>query len=175
VVPPEAVTLSLIAALSSNGVIGVNGSLPWHIPEDLRRFRRLTLGHPVVMGRKTYESILESLGKPLPGRENIVVTRQAAFAAPGCRVVNGLPDALRVAARLDGSDECCVIGGEEIFRLALPLCDRLELTEIHRVFEGDACFPPFDRREWQETARQPGSHEGLDYDFVTYQRRPKPK
>jgi dihydrofolate reductase len=167
--------VSLVAALSSNRVIGRDNALPWKLSEDLRRFKALTLGHPVVMGRKTYESIIASLGKPLPGRENIVVTRSARYEAPGCRVAHSLDEALEAARAAPGGDLCCVIGGEEIFRLALPLADRMELTEIHRDYEGDAWFPPWRHEEWQETAREPRESGGLRYDFVTYQRRPMPR
>jgi dihydrofolate reductase len=169
------VNVSLIAALSRNRVIGRDNALPWKLPEDLKRFKALTLGHPVIMGRKTYESILAALGKPLPGRENIVVTRSPDYRAPGCRVVHSLAQALEAARAAPGSDECCVIGGEEIFRLSLPIADRLELTEIHRGYEGDTWFPPYDPAEWQETAREPRESGGLRYDFVTYQRRPMPR
>jgi dihydrofolate reductase len=167
--------VSLIAALSRNRVIGKDKALPWRLPEDLRRFKALTVGHPVVMGRKTYESILQSLGKPLPGRENIVVTRSTDYKAPGCRVVHSLDAALNVARTAPGGEECCVIGGEEIFRLAFPLADRLELTEIHRDYEGDAWFPEYDGEQWTETAREAREYDGIAYDFVTYQRRPMPK
>ena len=155
----------LIAALSRNGIIGRDGRMPWHLSEDLKRFKRLTLGHPVVMGRKTFESI----GKPLPGRDNIVVTRSREFAAPGCRVAGSLAQALAAA---DGATEVFVIGGGEIYALALPLADRLELTEVDAEIEGDARFPAFVRGEWRETAREPHhAPDGTRFDFVTYEKR----
>src|SRR4051794_8733480 len=152
--------LSLLVAVARNGVIGRDNSLPWHLPEDLKRFKALTLGHPVIMGRKTFESILASLGKPLPGRENIVVTRARGYAAPGCRVVHSLEDALSACA---GADEAFVIGGSEIFALALPIAQRLYVTEIEAEFEGDVAFPAYDRGAWRELAREPGAAGGLRY------------
>lgn len=167
--------VSLIAALSSNRVIGKDRTLPWKLAEDLRRFKALTLGHPVVMGRKTYESILATLGTPLPGRLNIVVTRSAGYRAPGCRVANSIEQALALARDAPGGEQCWVVGGEEIFRLALPLADRMELTEIEQHFDGDAWFPEYAVEEWRELSREPRETGGLRYDFVTYQRRPRPK
>jgi len=163
--------LTIIAALARNGVIGRANRMPWHIPEDLKRFKALTLGHPVIMGRKTFESILATLGKPLPGRENIVVTRSRAFAHPGCRVVQSIEEALAAA---DGADEMFVIGGGEIYALALPFADRLQFTEVHAETAGDAYFPQFERCAWQEISRQARTMDSpirLRYDFVTYERR----
>ena len=162
--------LTIIAALAGNGVIGRANRMPWHIPEDLKRFRALTIGHPVIMGRKTFDSIVASLGKPLPGRENIVVTRSREFAHPGCRVVQSIQEALAAA---DGADEVFVIGGGEIYALALPFADRLQFTEVHAETAGDAYFPPFERGAWREISREPRTMDGptrLRYDFVTYER-----
>ena len=159
--------VTLIAALGRNGVIGRDNRIPWHLSEDLKRFKTLTMGHPVVMGRKTFESI----GRALPGRDNVVVTRSRDFAAPGCRIVHSLTQALATAA---GAEEIFVIGGAEIYALALPLAGRLQFTEVDTSIDGDAYFPDFERSEWQEVAREPGSApgpEGLRYDFVTYERR----
>jgi dihydrofolate reductase len=176
--------ISLLAAVARNGVIGHQGRLPWHLPEDLRRFKRLTLGHPVIMGRKTYDSILQTLGKPLPGRENIVVTRSAGFAAPGCRVAASIEGALTAAAGAPGGDEVFVIGGAEIYRLAFPLATQLDMTEIDADFEGDAWFPAYDHDEWRELAREEPAADAagtgdatkrVRFAFVTYQRRPSPK
>ena len=158
--------ITLIAALARNGVIGVGNRMPWHISEDLRRFKALTMGHPVVMGRKTFASI----GKALPGRENIVISRSRDLDAPGCRVVNTLEAALAVAG---GAAEVFVIGGAEIYGLALPLADRLELTEVDVAIDGDAHFPEWERSAWREVARESRSTEGpegLRFDFVTYER-----
>ena len=157
--------VALIAAVAANGTIGLDNRLPWRLPEDLRRFKALTLGHPVVMGRRTWDSI----GRPLPGRTNIVVTRSTRFAAPGALIAHTLDEALAAAA---AADEVFVIGGGDLYRAALPLAHRLLLTEIRRDFAGDAFFPAFDRAAFRETSRQPQpAADGLEYDFVEYQRR----
>ena len=159
--------VTVIAALGRNGVIGIGNRMPWHISEDLKRFKGLTMGHPVVMGRKTFESI----GKPLPGRKNIVITRSREFGAPGCTVVHSMEEALAAA---DGATEVFVIGGAEIYSLALPLADRLELTDVDVAIDGDTYFPEFERSAWREVSRESRSTESperLRYDFVTYERR----
>jgi dihydrofolate reductase len=157
----------IIAAVAKNGVIGKDNALPWHLPEDLKHFKALTLGHQVVMGRKTWESLPERF-RPLPGRQNIVVTRNAAYVAPGATVVNSLAAAEN--AGTSGRD-LFVIGGAELYAHALPLADRLELTEIDREVDGNVCFPAFDRALWHEIARTPGcSADGLGFAFVTYAR-----
>jgi len=160
----------LIAAVARNKVIGRDNRIPWRLPEDLKHFRKLTLGHAVIMGRKTFESIVAFSGKPLPGRDNIVITRSRDWSVTGCRITYSLDDAL--AAVPQGRD-AFVIGGAEIYSLALPLASRLYMTEIGRDFEGDAFFPEFDRSRWQEIAREshePGGEEGLGYAFVEYDR-----
>lgn len=165
--------VALIWAMSRNGVIGRNNALPWHLPEDLRYFKRVTFGKPVIMGRKTWESI----GRPLPGRANIVITRDEGFQAEGARVVHSLEQALSVAqsiALLDGVDEAMVIGGAEIYALALPLAQRLYLTQVHAEVEGDACFPALDLSGWQEVGREDFAAEGpnpYDYSFIVYDRK----
>jgi dihydrofolate reductase len=139
--------LCLIAALAENRVIGRDNQLPWHLPADLKHFKALTLGKPIIMGRKTFDS----LGRPLPGRTNIVVTNQAGLQLPGAVVVNSLEDALTAAqnqALLDDVDEVMVIGGEKIYRQCLKLADRLYLTLVEAEPEGDAWFPPFDADAW---------------------------
>ena len=157
--------LVLLAALDRDRAIGKDNALPWHLPDDLRRFKRLTLGHPVVMGRKTYESI----GRPLPGRTNIVVTRDRTLSIPGTVIVHSLDEAIAAAGE---AEDVFVIGGEQIYGLALPRADRLELTEIDTVIDGDAWFPEWDRAAFRETARE--SHvdaaTGLAFRFVTYER-----
>lgn len=164
--------LSLIAALAENRVIGRDNKLPWYLPNDLKYFKAVTYGKPVLMGRKTWES----LGRPLPGRTNIVITRQRDYAAVGAKVVASLDEALRLAeqvALIDGVDECVVIGGAEIYAQALPRCDRLYLTEVHACVAGDAYFPEFVRAEWREEKRERFSAEGpnpYDYSFVVYGR-----
>lgn len=158
--------LTLIAAVARNGVIGIDNRLPWHLPADLRHFRELTTGHAVIMGRKTWESLPEKF-RPLPGRRNIVVTRDAAYRAAGATVAASLPAAVAAA----GADEAFVIGGAELYAAAMPLADRLHLTELAAAFEGDTHFPAVDSRHWRQTAREAHSGEGaLDYAFVTYQR-----
>jgi dihydrofolate reductase len=162
--------ISLIAAVAKNRVIGRGNQLPWKLPEDLRRFRHLTLGHPVIMGRKTYES----LGKPLPGRANIVVSRSMA-PLPNVDVYASLETALGAASRMDES--VFVIGGGEIYAQALPHAARLHITEIRADFAGDAQFPEFDRGEWKEVSRdqrKPEATDGFEYAFVRYDRAPRP-
>ncbi len=160
--------VTLIAAVARNGVIGADNALPWRLPEDLKHFKALTMGHPIIMGRRTFES----LGRLLPGRSHIVITRDRAFAVAGCLAAGSVERAIELGAGCPGGDEMFVIGGAEIYRLALPLVQRLQLTEIHRDFPGDAHFPDFDRRDWRETARESHRAEtGFNFDFVTYDRQ----
>ncbi len=149
-------SVTLILAMAENGVIGKDGQIPWRIAEDLKRFKALTLGKPVIMGRKTWDSLPK---KPLPERRNIVVTRQGDFHAAGAEIMP-IDDALRL-------ENAMVIGGAEIYQLALPLASRIELTDVHRDFDGDAVFT-FERRGWKEIAREDHvTPEGLAYSFVT--------
>jgi dihydrofolate reductase len=160
--------LSLIAALAANGVIGRDNGMPWHLPEDLKRFRALTTGHPILMGRKTWDS----LGRPLPGRTSIVISRQAGLDLPGALVACSLDEALQLAAASEGGEQAFVIGGAQLYALALPRTDELLLTEIAAPFDGDTSFPEFDRSAWRETARTRAvSAAGLHYAFVDYVRR----
>jgi len=152
----------LVAAMARNRVIGLNNDMPWHLPEDLRHFRQVTNGHKVVMGRKTFEAILQALGKPLPQRENVVLTRAADFHYPGCAVAHSLSQALLPSSSHPGP--VLVIGGGEIYAQCLPLADALWLTEIDAEFAGDAWFPAFDRAQWQETSRQ--SHRSASNDLA---------
>lgn len=154
----------LIAAVAANGIIGIGGKLPWHLPEDLKHFKKLTLGHPVIMGRRTWES----LGRALPGRENIVVTRDAGYEAPGAAIASSLGAALALCA---GEPLAFVIGGERLFAESLPLAAGLVLTEIHRDFAGDTWFPAFERPQWRETQREMHTaQDGMRFDFVLYER-----
>jgi dihydrofolate reductase len=158
---------TLILARARNGVIGAKGGLPWRLPEDLAFFKRTTMGHPIVMGRKTWESI----GRPLPGRRSIVVTRERGFAAAGAEVAHSLDDAV---ALCPGSDEIFVIGGAQLYAEALPRADRLLLTEIHADFEGDTFLPAPAPADWSEHGRE--HHAATDtrtygFDFVDYRRR----
>ena len=139
--------VSLIVATDDEGGIGLRGGLPWHLPDDLRRFKALTLGKPVVMGRRTWDSI----GRPLPGRLNIVVSRDPRLAIQGATVVGTLEAALAAAG---GVPEVCVIGGAEIYRLALPLADTIHLTEVHANVGADTHFPSLDPAQWVEVARE---------------------
>jgi len=157
--------LALIAAVARNGVIGADNRMPWHVPADLRHFRALTLGHRIIMGRKTWES----LGHPLPGRENVIVTRNAGLAAPGCRIATSLPAALADCAL---PDPLFCIGGAELYAQALPLAREIHLTEIDADFAGDIVLPSIPRAEWREATRVPGTDpaSGLRYAFVHYVR-----
>ena len=158
--------LALIAAVAANGVIGRDGTLPWRLPEDLRRFRALTMGHAIIMGRRTWESLPHAL----PGRQNIVVTHRSGYRAPGASVAASLDDAL---AQVAYPPPPFVIGGGELYRAALPRARTAFVTEIARAFDGDATFPPLDPTQWREVAREPHALEGdhgYDYAFVTYER-----
>lgn len=144
--------------------------MPWHLSEDLKRFKQLTLGHAVIMGRKTYESIVAVSGRPLAGRDNIVITRSREWTHSGCRIVNSLEAAL---ATVHEPRSAFVIGGAEIYALALPIATRLHITEIERDFEGDTFFPEFDRSRWREVSREriaPRGPRGFAYAFVEYER-----
>ena len=154
--------ISIIAAMAENRVIGRGGAIPWDIPADRRRFRELTMGHPIIMGRKTFESI----GRPLSGRRNIVLSRRPEYRREGCCVVHSLADALAASA---GADEVFICGGEELYQLALPLADRIYLTVVHKLCAGDAYFPPIPA-EFIETERLDASFEAL-CTFILYQRK----
>ncbi len=155
----------LIVAMARNRVIGKGGALPWRLPEDLKRFRSLTMGHPIIMGRKTYDSI----GRPLPGRRNIVISRQPHLAIEGVETAASLGAALAMTA---DAGMVFVIGGQQIYQAALPLADRIELTQIDSDFEGDVLFPEIDPAQWRESSQQPGKEpaNGLEYRFVTLDR-----
>lgn len=157
--------LSIIAAVASNRVIGINNALPWRLPEDLKRFRALTMGHHIIMGRKTYES----LGRLLPGRTTVIVSRSRDYVVPGALVA----DSLKTALALCGDDtEVFVIGGAQLYRDGLPLADRLYLTEIAAEFAGDAHFPDYERFSWQEIFRESHvSESGLPFSYITLDRR----
>lgn len=165
--------LALIWAMSRNRVIGRNNALPWYLPEDLKYFKRVTMGKPIIMGRKTWESI----GRPLPGRTNIVISRQADLQIEGVKVVDSLDAAIRHAENIcliDGVDEAVVIGGAEIYALALPKAARLYMTQVHAEVHGDAFFPQIDLDAWQELAREDFAASGAnpyDYSFVVLERR----
>lgn len=160
-------SISLIVAMASNRTIGVNNTLPWRCPEDLRHFKALTMGHHLIMGRKTFDSI----GKVLPGRTTVVVSRNRALSIEGCAIAHSLPEALAACAQ---DSEVFIVGGADIYRQALPLADVLYLTEIQHAVAGDAHFPEFAEAEWQEISRVAGAQtepQPLIYHFVTYHRR----
>jgi len=140
--------LSIIVAVAENGVIGHNNQLIWRLPEDLKMFKRLTTGHPVIMGRKTFESI----GKPLPNRTSIIITQNPEFQVEGCITVHSLEDAIEAASEIE-DNEAFIIGGAEIYRLSLPFTDKIYLTEVHHAFEGDTFFPELDENIWEEVSR----------------------
>jgi dihydrofolate reductase len=159
--------LSLIAAVAANGVIGSGGKLPWHLPADLRRFQALTLGHPVIMGRRTWESI----GKPLPGRRNFVVSRRADFRAEGAEVAPSLDEAI---ARCPEAEEAFVIGGASLYRDALPRADRLYLTRVHADLPGDVVFPEWDAAAWRLLTEEDHAADATHahaFSFRVYERR----
>ncbi|MFP1682218.1 dihydrofolate reductase [Alloalcanivorax sp. C16-1] len=166
------IRLAMMAAKASNDVIGRDNKLPWYLPNDLKYFKQATLGKPIIMGRNTWES----LKRPLPGRTNIVITRQQAYRADGAKVVATLEQALELAehvALIDGQDEVVVIGGAQIYALALPRADRLYLTEVHAEVPGDTHFPAVDAAQWREIGREDFQAEGpnpYDYSFVVYER-----
>jgi len=156
--------LTIIVAYDENYGIGINNALAWHVPEDMVRFKQITTGHAIIMGRKTYDSI----GKPLPNRRSIVLTRQTDWQPQGVEVVHDLAEAIRLV----GDDEAFVIGGAEVYAQALPLCQKLLITEIHHDVHCDAFFPVPDKNSWRETERitRHSEKNGFDYSFVTCQK-----
>jgi dihydrofolate reductase len=151
-------TITVLAAVGANLVIGRDGRMPWHLPQDLAHFKATTMGHTMVMGRKTYDAI----GRALPGRRTVVITRQQDWHAPGVEVAHSLAEALSLA----GPTEVFIIGGSEVYRQAMPFADQMMLTEIEQSPDGDAFFPSFEPDQWHEAARE--AHDG--FSFVTYER-----
>jgi dihydrofolate reductase len=159
-------SLAIIVAMAKNRTIGVNNTLPWRCPEDLKHFKALTMGHHMIMGRKTFDSI----GKPLPGRTTVVVTRNPGLKIEGCVMAHSLEDAITACE----DDEVFIVGGAEIYSQSLKLANTLYITEIQQDVEGDAHFPAFDQAEWQEVSREVRSQETpqpLEYHFVCYRRK----
>ena len=159
--------LGLVVAISSNNAIGKDNQLLWHLPADLKHFKSITSGHTIIMGRKTYDSI----GKPLPNRRNIVITRQKNLQLDGVEVVNSLDEAL---ALCKGDEKVFVIGGAEIYRQAISICDKIELTRVHQEFEADAFFPELDKETWKEVWKEdhlPDEKNKFAYTFSTLERR----
>jgi dihydrofolate reductase len=167
------VRIAFAVAVAENGVIGARGHLPWRLPTDLKRFRKTTMGKPIIMGRKTYVSI----GKPLDGRDNIVITRDRSFSAPGVHVASSIEEGLALGRRLAvqrGVDEMVVIGGAEIFRATLASADRIYLTLVRGQPAGDTCLEAFDLAVWAETAREPmpqGAGDQYPADFIVLDRK----
>ena len=160
-------TISIIAAVAANGVIGRNNALPWHLPEDLKRFKALTMGHPMIMGRRTYESI----GRPLPGRKFIVVSRRAGWSPEGVLVAHSLAEAIELAhGAAEPGGEIFIAGGAGIFREGLACANRMYLTHLDAAYEGDTWFPPFDEEAWRVVREE--AHPG--FRFVTYERKERP-
>jgi len=163
---------SMIVAMAENRVIGINNNLPWYLPNDLKYFKQVTMGKPILMGRKTYESI----GKPLPGRANIVLTRNESWSAEGVKTVNSLMQAFELAqsiVEIDGQDEMMVIGGDQIYQSTLADIDRIYLTKVHAEVKGDAYFPELDWSQWKEVGREDFEAAGpnpYDYSFIVYDR-----
>jgi dihydrofolate reductase len=166
--PPH---ISILVAMAKNRVIGRNNALPWQLPPDLKRFKELTMGHHIVMGRKTYESI----GRPLPGRTSVIITRQPDYQVPGAIVVASIDQALKVcSAGKEVDQEIFVIGGAQIYRQSLGLCQRIYITEIQQEFDGDTLFPELNQQVWREISREKyrlNDDDGLEYHFVVLDRR----
>ncbi|MCV6588781.1 MAG: dihydrofolate reductase [Marinobacterium sp.] len=165
--------LAIIVAQAQNRTIGINNKLPWRLPEDMKYFKHVTMGKPIIMGRKTFDSIK----RPLPGRTNIVITRDQNWQHDGVRVVHSLSDACELAESIcliEGQHEAMVIGGSEIYNQALADCDRLYLTQVYADIAGDAYFPAFDKTQWQELGRQDFQADGCnpyDYSFIVLDRK----
>ena len=159
--------ISLIVAMASNRVIGLNNKMPWHLSADLKKFKQITMGSPILMGRKTYESI----GRPLPGRTNMIISRNTDYQQAGCLVFNNLETALQSAGEL--TPELFIIGGSDLYQTLLPLADKLYLTLINKVFEGDTYFPEIDLNEWIEVAREDINDDistSFCYSFLTLEK-----
>lgn len=160
--------IALVVAVAENGSIGRDNQMIWHLPDDLRHFKKITSGHPIIMGRRTFEAI----GRPLPNRTNIVVTRQPDWQAAGCEVAYSVPTALELARQT--AEDVFVIGGGEIYRQALTAADTIYLTEVHHTFDGDATFPELNPGEWREETRErhePDEKHAYAFSFVTLRRR----
>ena len=158
--------LSLIVAMATNHTIGINNQMPWHLSADLKKFKKITMGHPIIMGRKTFESI----GQPLPGRQNIIISRNSGYKQEGCLVFNNLDSALQSCAEID---EVFVIGGATLYEATLTRADRLYITEIQQAFDGDTWFPDIKKEQWREVAREDiadDSSVNFSYSFIVYER-----
>lgn len=159
-------TISIIAAVAENNVIGKNNKLIWHLPADLKYFKNITLGHSIIMGRKTFESV----GKPLPGRKNVIITRQKQYSATDCYVVGSLNEAIELTK---SENEVFIVGGAEVYNLSLPFVHKMYLTKIHQKFDGDTFFPEFDTQYWKEISRvdcKADIKNIYDYSFCVYEK-----
>jgi dihydrofolate reductase len=162
--------ISIVVAIADHNVIGKDNQLIWHLPADLRHFKQKTMGHPMIMGRKTFESI----GKPLPGRTTIIVTRQEDYTAEGCIVTHSVQEAIEKAKELDG--QVSIVGGAEIYKQALPLVDVIYLTRVHHTFDGDTFFPELNEAEWEQISaetHEPDEKNKYPYTFIELRRRPR--
>jgi dihydrofolate reductase len=162
--------ISLVVAMSNNQAIGLDGQMPWHLSADLKRFKKITMGYPILMGRKTFESI----GRPLPGRTNVVVSRNPTYKPEGCVVVDNVEAAIAHACQL--ADEVFVIGGSTLYAATLPIADTLYITQINQTFDGDTFFPDFDRTQWTEVEREDVAVDpnvSFTYSFLKLQKTPK--
>lgn len=158
--------LSLIVAMAMNRTIGLNNQMPWHLSADLKKFKQITMGHPIIMGRKTFESI----GRPLPGRKNIIISRNSRYQQQGCLVFNSIESALQDCV---ANDEVFVIGGATLYKATLAQADRLYITEIQQIFEGDTWFPEIKQEQWKEVAREDIDNDNsvdFNYSFIVYER-----
>ena len=159
--------LSLIVAMATNRTIGINKKMPWHLSADLKQFKKITMGHPIIMGRKTFESI----GRPLPGRQNIIISRDINYQQEGCLVFNDLDSAVQHCSE---QDEVFVIGGATLYEVTLERADRLYITQINQAFEGDTWFPEIDAADWREVAREDINNDAsvdFKYSFISYDRK----
>ncbi|MDP7069710.1 MAG: dihydrofolate reductase [Candidatus Peribacteraceae bacterium] len=166
--------ISIIVAASENNIIGRDNSIPWHLPDDLKFFRKKTEGHPVIMGRKNFESIVAALGKPLPNRNNIIVTRESTYEAAGCQTASSLEEAIMYGHQDNDKEEIFVIGGGEIYKQAMDLCNYMYLTRIHAWIAGDITFPEVDSEVWEEVEREEhkaDTKHKFGFTFLTYKRK----
>jgi dihydrofolate reductase len=166
--------ISIIVAASENNVIGRDGSIPWHLPDDLKYFRKKTEGHPVIMGRKNFESIVKALGKPLPNRENIIVTRESTYEADDCEIASSLEEAIMYGHKDNDKEEIFIIGGGEIYKQAMELSNYLYLTRVHAWIAGDVVFPEIDPEVWEEVEREEhpaDTKHKFAFTYITYKRK----
>lgn len=166
--------LTIISAVARHGAIGKDNDFPWHLRDDFRRFRKLTTGHALIMGRGNYDHLMQRIGKMLPDRVTIVVTRNPDFTAPGVLVAHSLEEAIKLAEAATEHDEVFVIGGAQVYASTMPLADKLDITEVNHEFDGDAYFPEIDPEVWREVSREHHAQDdrhNYSFDWVTYERK----